>query len=53
MKNITRKVCSFVCVILCLALLLLGAGCGSNGVSTELAVIFAGSDFFISAGSSC
>ena len=33
MKNITRKVCSFVCVILCLALLLLGAGCGEKSAA--------------------
>ncbi len=30
MKNIMRKVCSFVCIILCLALLLLAAGCGEK-----------------------
>ena len=30
MKNIKRKVCSVICVMLCSALLLLGAGCGEK-----------------------
>ena len=30
MKNIKRKVCSVICIMLCSALLLLGAGCGEK-----------------------